>query len=443
MKKYLCVFAAFFFAIFAISSQERKDAVVNAVKKVLPSVVNIGTESIVTSQYSPWGGTDPFEGFFRDFFGEQVQRRTSSLGSGVIIDASGLILTNSHVVHRASEINVVFSDGRTAKAVEIASDDLNDLALIAISPPVPSDLKPIDISCPGELYLGETVIAVGNPYGLGSSISKGILSAMNREAAYQGHVIFSDILQTDAAINPGNSGGPLINILGEMIGINTAIHREAHGIGFAIPVRRLESVVCRWLIPERFSNISLGLIPEPCEIRGNFRIAEIIPGSPAERAGLKTGMEIKLVNGRNFGNLISLGAMLWKIKPKEQVSFEDKNGKIWTVVADNLELNDGRQVAKLRLDLSLVELDEKLASSLGYPFLGGLLVSQAPKDNPEIKRGEILVRINDTRINNFEDISRALKNVRFGQKLNAYFVSLIKQGGKIYVVRNIASIEAK
>ncbi len=435
---------SFFLAVFALAifAQERRDDVVKAVEKVLPSVVNIGTERMVSSSYSPWG-SDPFEGFFRDFFGEQMQRKTSSLGSGVIIDPAGLIITNAHVVHRATEINIVLHDGRGLKAVEIASDDLNDLALLAIVPPVPLDLRPIAIACPGELYLGETVIAVGNPYGLGSSISKGILSAANREAAFQGKVIFSDILQTDAAINPGNSGGPLVNILGEMIGINTAIHREAHGIGFAVPVRRIEAVVGRWLIPERFSDTSLGIIPEAGDSRDHFKIAEIIPESPAEKAGLKAGLKISSVNGRKFDDLISVGRRLWSLRPGEKITLQDTGGKNWSLTAGESEARDGRQIAKNRLDLSLVELDKPVAASLDYPFTGGLVVTQGPKDNPDIRRGEILVRLNDSGINSFGDIARAMKNVRYGQKVGALFVILVRRAGNVYIVKKEAVIEAK
>jgi S1-C subfamily serine protease len=417
--------------------------VVRAVRRALPAVVNIGTETIVSSSYSPWGASDPFDGFFRDFFGEEMPHKTSSLGSGVIIDSSGLILTNSHVVHRATEINIVLSDGKTVKAREIASDDLNDLALIAIIPPIPLNLQPISIESSGELYLGETAIAVGNPYGLGNSISKGILSAINREATYQGRVIFSDILQTDAAINPGNSGGPLINILGEMIGINTAIYREANGIGFAIPARRIDAIIGKWLIPERFSNLSLGIIPGPGATRDYFEITEIIPESPAEKAGLKAGMRIYFVNGKKFDSLLSVGKILWRMKLGEKISLQEQNGKAWDIVVEKLELKDAKQIAKLRLDLSLVELDASVASSLGYPFTGGLVVSQGPKNNPDIRRGEILVRLNDTKINSFDDISRGLKNVRFGQKVSLIFLAIIKRAEKIYLVKKECALEAK
>lgn len=432
---FFCFFTAFLF------SEERCNEVVKAVSKVLPSVVNIGSERIISSSYSPWGD-DPFDSFFREFFGDLGERRTNSLGSGVIIDQAGLILTNSHVVHRAVEINVVFFDGKTAKAVEVASDDFNDIALLALLPPVPPDLKPISI-CSGELYLGETVIAVGNPYGLGNSISRGILSATNREAIYRGKTIFSDILQTDAAINPGNSGGPLVNILGEMIGLNTAIHREAHGIGFAVPVKRIENVLAAWLIPERFSNTSLGIIPTLGDSRKFFVLSEVFPDSPAAKSGLKAGMKITHINGKKFDNLISLGRELWKIKAGEKILLKDLNGKEWILKAEEFQLTDGRQLALHRLGLSLVELDKDIAGSIDYPISGGLVVTNLKREIPDISRGDVLVRINDTRINNFKDLARALKNLNYGKKVNALFLSLIERGGLVYILKKEVIIELK
>ena len=443
MKRKIVLFFLFL-NCFLLFAEERRNEVVKAVEKVLPSVVNIGTETIVSSSHSPWG-IDPFEGFFKDFFGHDLQSRTNSLGSGVIIDPAGLIITNAHVVYRATEINIVFYDGKVAKAVEIASDELNDIALLALITPVPDTLKPISIAPPDELYLGETVIAVGNPYGLGSSISRGILSALNREAIYQGKVIFSDILQTDAAIKQGNSGGPLVNILGEMIGLNTAIYKDAQGIGFAIPVKRIESVVGKWLIPERFSKTSLGIIPGIEQTGKYFIISEVLPGSPAEKSGLKPGTKISHINGNKFKDLISLGRELWKIKPGIEISLKSIDGKEWKLKTEELKLFNGQEIAQKRLSLSLIELDKSLAKSIDYPFAGGLIVSELSPSNgdSEVRRGDVLVRLNDIRINNFDDIVRAMKNVLYGQRVRALFLKPVKRGNAIYIIRKEVILEAK
>ena len=221
----------------------RRTPVVEVVSEVLPSVVNIGTEKIVKVRY-----TDPsrrvrgdlFDEFFSEFFGPPVKegyRRSNSLGSGVIIDPRGYILTNYHVIERASVIRVTLSDESKYEAVFVAGDEISDLALIKIEPLKP--LKAVTFGKDDDLLLGETVIVLGNPFGLAQTVTVGVLSAKNREARYEGEILYRDILQTDAAVNPGSSGGPLVNIDGQVIGISVAIYREAQNIGFALPVSRV------------------------------------------------------------------------------------------------------------------------------------------------------------------------------------------------------------
>ena len=235
----------------------RRTPVVEVVAEVLPSVVNIGTEKMVKVRY-----TDPsrrvrgdlFDQFFSDFFGpprKEGYRRSNSLGSGVIIDPRGYILTNYHVIERASIIRVTLSDESKYEAVFLAGDEINDLALIKIDPAKP--LKAVMFGKDDDLMLGETVIVLGNPFGLAQTVTVGVLSAKNREARYEGEILYSDILQTDAAVNPGSSGGPLVNIDGEVIGINVAIYREAQNIGFAVPIKRVKALLAHWMTPRIIS----------------------------------------------------------------------------------------------------------------------------------------------------------------------------------------------
>jgi serine protease Do len=275
---------------------------VRAVAKVLPSVVNISTERVVAQSYSKYDPYDPFAELFNQFLGlQEPYKTTSSLGSGVIVEASGLVVTNEHVIRKASRIIVYLSDGSSYDAMPVAIDISNDLALLRLEG-LEADrrLVAIPFARPDDLLLGEDVIAVGNPYGLGHSVSTGVLSAIGRKFTYKGKVIFDDILQTDAAINPGNSGGPLVNADGQLIGLSLAIQRDAEGIGFAIPVKRLEEILGVWLLPSRFGLNLLGIVPGTKVLPENHcqaYIREVRLESPAGKAGLQPGMIVTAVNG--------------------------------------------------------------------------------------------------------------------------------------------------
>ena len=245
----LIVFFNLFFIITpALLNAEnlRESAVVKAIRKVSPAVVNISSEVEVRKRANPFYGfgMDPnFESFFRDFFDpgfEQKYKRTS-LGSGVIIDGKrGFILTNKHVIIKSSTITVALRDGREFKAQIIGADPDSDLAVLRISPK--GDLPAIEMGDSNNLMIGETVIAIGNPFGFSNTVTTGVISATNRSIKVDDS-FYHDFIQTDASINPGNSGGPLLNIYGELIGINTAIYAKAQGIGFAIPINKARRIV--------------------------------------------------------------------------------------------------------------------------------------------------------------------------------------------------------
>jgi serine protease Do len=220
----------------------RRTPVVEAVKKVAPAVVNISTEKIVKRRINPF--FDDYGFFFGDFFQNFPSSRTykrQSLGSGVLIDPKGYIITNEHVILPASKIKVVLVDGREFEGKLIGSDSKFDLAVIKIE--AESDFPAIKIGKSIDLMIGETVISIGNPFGLSHSVTTGVISALNRTIVTDEKRVYSDFIQTDASINPGNSGGPLLNILGELIGINTAIYQKAEGIGFAIPIDKARRIV--------------------------------------------------------------------------------------------------------------------------------------------------------------------------------------------------------
>lgn len=244
----LVLFNLFFIITPALLNAEnlRESAVVKAIRKVSPAVVNISSEFEVRKRANPFYGfgMDPsFESFFRDFFdpGFEQQYKRTSLGSGVIIDGKrGFILTNKHVLLKSATITVALRDGREFKAQIIGADPDSDLAVLRITPK--GDLPAIDMGDSNNLMIGETVIAIGNPFGFSNTVTTGVISATNRSIKVD-DAFYHDFIQTDASINPGNSGGPLLNIYGELIGINTAIYAKAQGIGFAIPINKARRIV--------------------------------------------------------------------------------------------------------------------------------------------------------------------------------------------------------
>jgi Do/DeqQ family serine protease len=240
--RYLIALALIIFPCFPLNGQSdspRLTPVVRAVKKVSPGVVNISTEEIIQS--NPFSRMDPFaDSFFRDFFDTvPAQRSRTSLGSGFIIDPEGHVVTNEHVITRATNIAVTLADNRTFTARVIGADEDFDIAVLKLE--TEEKLPFIPAGTSSDLMPGETVVAIGNPFGLSHTVTTGVISAVNRSLKTESR-IYENFIQTDAAINPGNSGGPLVNLNGEIIGINTAIYQEGQGIGFAIPIDKVHLI---------------------------------------------------------------------------------------------------------------------------------------------------------------------------------------------------------
>jgi Do/DeqQ family serine protease len=277
----------------------RRTPVVEVVERLRPAVVNISTDIYESRPANPFFGMprDPFfEEFFDRFFGTPGEMRfhRKSLGSGVLIDKNGHILTNHHVILRASEIHVILFSAKECKGELVGSDPGSDLAVVKIEPQ--QELEPAALGTSSDLMIGETVIAIGNPFGLSHTVTTGVISALNR-SIQSGEQVYKDFIQTDASINPGNSGGPLLNVRGEVIGINTAIYSEAQGIGFAIPVDRARRIVDDLI---RFGEVQaawLGIEVQAVDENlskylgyqgtGGVMVTEVYPGSPADKEGIK------------------------------------------------------------------------------------------------------------------------------------------------------------
>jgi serine protease Do len=283
------------------------------VEQVAPAVVNISTVTVVRVPGTPWhffGHEEEgqFREFFRRFFGDIPDRelRQRSLGSGFLIDAEGHIITNNHVVARAEEIVVRMADGREFKANVIGRDPRTDIALIKISPPVVG-LPFLPFGDSDRIRVGDWVLAIGNPFGLEHTVTKGIISATGRVI---GAGPYDNFLQTDTPINPGNSGGPLINLRGEAIGINAAIIPAGQGIGFAIPSNMAEAIIKQLKDKGRVIRGWIGVSVQTItpEIMKHFGlkdpkgalIVEVMPRGPADRAGIKRGDVIIMFDGREI-----------------------------------------------------------------------------------------------------------------------------------------------
>ena len=287
--------------------QRRITPVVQVVREARPAVVYI--QSNVPSRR-------------RDIFGRVHDLQAVTTGSGVVIFEDGYIVTNNHVVKGASEIKVSFDeadDPTVYTAKLISQDERNDLALIKIDSEKTFVALPLGSNDP---MLGETVIAIGNPYGQTHTVSTGIISGLHRDVEASG-LNFSNLIQTDASINPGNSGGPLLNINGELIGINTAWNTKAENIGFAIPVDQVRRVLNDHLLSLDQARAWLGFDVDPA----SFLIRDIIPGGPAQVAGLREGDRLTVLAGRDVGDEETYRLTRLGVQPLDQVSLAVERGR--------------------------------------------------------------------------------------------------------------------
>jgi serine protease Do len=284
----------------------RRSPVVLAVEKASPTVVSIIAAQVAEQRANPFGGNPLFDDFFRDFF-EPFQRKQTeqSLGSGVVIRPDGYVLTNEHVVVQAEKIFVQLSDDRKLPARLVGADSDSDLAVLKVDESKTLSYLPLGNS--DDLMIGETVIAIGNPFGLSHTVTTGVVSALNRSLNTDGRTYY-DFIQTDASINPGNSGGPLLNIKGELVGINTAIYGKAQGIGFAIPISRAKRIVQELISHGAVEAPWVGLVVQTLtpELAYHFALKEkqgvlvrgVEANSPAAKAGLQRGDVLLGLNNR-------------------------------------------------------------------------------------------------------------------------------------------------
>jgi len=327
----------------------------DAARAALPTVVHIFTSKEVKAQRHPFADDPLFRHFFGDRLDNRPQQRASGLGSGVIVSPEGYVLTNNHVIEAADEIEVALNDGRKLPARIVGRDPESDLAVLQIK----SDgkLKAITFGRTEQLRVGDVVLAIGNPFGVGQTVTMGIVSALGR--SHLGINTFEDFIQTDAAINPGNSGGALIDTAGTLVGINAAIYSRSGGslgIGFAIPVSLarsvMEQIIQNGSVTRGWIGVEVQAIT--AELADSFGmvssegtlISGVMRGSPAERAGVKPGDVLLAVEGRKVNDPQAMLEAIAALAPGRKAGFELRRGK------EKLELKVeiGRRPALSRAD---------------------------------------------------------------------------------------------
>jgi len=424
------------------------------VETLKPSVVNISTTGVVrrggpVSPFgrSPFGKDDPFGEFFERFFGNIPERefKQKGLGSGFIISEDGYVVTNNHVVERADEIEVILENGKKYKAEVIGKDPKTDIALLKISPE--QKLQAVKMGNSDNLRIGDWVIAIGNPFGLGHTVTAGIVSA---EGRVLGLGSYDDFIQTDAPINPGNSGGPLFNLSGEVVGVNTAIIVSGQGIGFSIPsnltnniieqLKQTGMVVRGWLgvvIQQITTEIAEGL--DIKDVNGVL-VADVTAGGPAEQSGIKRGDIIVDFNGKAVDEVSELTSMVAQMAPNSQADVKVlRDGKETTFsvrigkLPDDLEGSESEEV-KEELGIIAQEISPQIASRFNLGNQAGVVITEVERgsiaDQAGLKPGDVILEIGRKQIKNLDDYRKAVNELEKGR--SALF--LVKRGDNtIYI----------
>jgi serine protease Do len=387
-------------------SPDRLTPVVRAVRQARPSVVSIQGQKTVASSVESVSGAD-------------TTRQVNGMGTGTIIDERGYILTNYHVVSDVRRIEITLDDGRGYTAELVAYEAATDLAVIKI--PAPKPLPVIRFGTSADLMDGESVIALGNAFGYEQTVTRGIISALGRDVQVSDTQSYDDLIQTDASINPGNSGGPLLNIDGEMIGVNVAVRAGAQGIGFAIPIDQALQVAAKLLNVQRLQGKRHGLVTRAgADPTGPLRIAKVEAASPAETAGLKAGDEIIRIGSLVTARPLDLERAMLDREAGEAVAVEVRRGND-TIVLDLALTRQAPSAAPQRVASSSKPDDAWSALGLRLTaeprttfqrrstrYRGGMRVEAVRPDSPAAKEGimagDILVGMHRWETASDEDI---------------------------------------
>lgn len=427
------------------------NAVAEVAEAVKPSVVNISSTKTIKEHGVP----SPFfnDPFFRRFFGDDLfekprEHKQSGLGSGVIVDKDGYILTNNHVIKDADEIRVKLSDKREFKGKVIGTDKKTDIAVVKIDA---KNLPALKFGDSDKLKVGETVLAIGNPFGLNLTVTTGIISATGR--ANVGIADYEDFIQTDAAINPGNSGGALVNVRGELVGINTAILSTSggyQGIGFAIPSNMaktvMDSLIKKGKVVRGWLGINIQDITPELAKQFNLKsedgvlVADVVEDSPAEKAGIERGDVIVEFDGKDVKDSRSLRNMVAGTAPDTEVKIKlIRNGSLKTVTAKISEISGEirtalKDVENLLKGVSVQDLTPSLRKNLNIQKkIEGVVVTDIEEDSPAegvLMKEDVIMEVNRKKIKNVKDYESVVSKIKPGQNI---LLLLHRKGATIFV----------
>ncbi len=408
--------------------QSRSTALVQAAERVSPAVVSVNV--LRQQRARPRSLWDDF------FLSPSASRMSTGYGSGIIFHSGGYILTNDHVIRGAQQIRVTLPDGRDYEAQLVGSDGLTDVAVLKIDA---DDLPLAPLGSSQGLLIGEWAVAIGNPFAYLLSnpeptVTAGVVSAVGRHIipSNQDQGFYLGMIQTDASINPGNSGGPLVNALGEVIGVNTSIFSRSggsEGLGFAIPIDRAlrvaEDLIQFGEVRRAWTGVDVEAVE--ADVWGRARgvqIASVVPGSPADQAGLSPGDHLVDANGRALGTPLDFEAVLLDLKAGDAVALgiEGQRGHL-RLVTETLPTSRAPRVEVLE-DLEVVPVTPEIRAEQGLGAEAGALItgiSPSLSRSLGLARGDVILQINNTRISNAEDAARAIRELRGGMRVRIYF----------------------
>ncbi|MFD0966371.1 Do family serine endopeptidase [Seminibacterium arietis] len=429
-------------ALPAFVSEQQLPSLSPMLEKVLPAVVSISVEGKQKSRYQYNDIPEEFKFFFGpDAFQDNAPNKFRGLGSGVIINAEkGYVLTNNHVIDQADKITVKLEDGREFSAKVVGKDEMSDVALIQLKNP--KNLAEIKISDSDKLRVGDFTVAIGNPFGLGQTVTSGIISALGRSTGSDINT-YENYIQTDAAVNRGNSGGPLINLNGELVGINTAIISPSGGnagIAFAIPSNMATSLVKQILefgeVRRGFLGIKGGELDADLadafdvEAKQGAFVSEVLPNSAAEKAGIKAGDIITAINGQKLSSFAELRAKIATTGANKEIELTYlRDGKSKDVKV-TLQSDDQSQTGANGI---LPELDGAELSNYNEKDLKGIVITKIkPKslaDRRGLKTGDIIIGVNRQKVENLGQLRKLLEN-----NPSAVALNILRDNSNFYLI---------
>jgi serine protease Do len=415
---------------------------VAAAERVAPAVVSVNT--VRTERVTP---RTPFEEML---IPPGASREEAGLGSGFIIRADGLVLTNEHVVRDATGVVVTLADGREFDATVAGVDEVNDLAVVRLKVPRGTQLPVAPLGDSDGLMIGEWAVAIGNPFGFllsnsEPSVTAGVISAVGRNMIPQGNDTrgyYLDMIQTDASINPGNSGGPLVNALGEVVGVNSSILSStggSEGLGFAIPINRARRIALELAGTGRIRRAWVGVeveaVPsEGMRRSGEVRISRVVPGSPAERAGLREGMVVRAAGRKPVHTPLDWDAALLNAAYGQPLDIRVSGGsgeRVVRVVPGDIPSMAAARIQALR-DFQLVTLTPAIRAERGLASDRGALIVGLSDEarNLGLREGDLILQINRARIGSAEEAAQALQAAAGG-----WVVMYVERQGRIGAVQ--------